>query len=120
LASHVTRIARIVLASDGILHVADHHNRLELGERIDEGRVGLRQEQHVALVNRLPATNARAVEPEAILEQVLGELGNGDAEMLPYARKIHKAEIRALDIILPAHCQDFLRRHTEGSFAYTL
>jgi hypothetical protein len=44
------------------------------GERIDERRLGLRQDEHVALVDRLPAADAGAVEAEAVFEDVFVQL----------------------------------------------
>ncbi len=57
-AGDITGIAGVILASNRILDIADHAERCDLGEWIDERRFGLRHEQHVAFIDRLPTTNA--------------------------------------------------------------
>ncbi len=42
LAGHVTRIARVILARDRVLNVADHRDRGQRREWIEHGRLGLR------------------------------------------------------------------------------
>ena len=112
LAGDVARIARVVFARDRVLHVADHAERRDLGERIDERGVGLRQEEHVALVDRLPAADAGAVEAEAVFEDFFIELGDGDREVLPDAGEVHEAHVDGFDVALAAHRQDRLRGHS--------
>ena len=85
LSGDVPRIARIVLPRDRVLDVADHRQRRNLAERIQDGRLGLRDHEHVALVDRLPAADARTVEAQPVLEHVLVELIDGNGEMLPQA-----------------------------------
>ena len=108
LAGDVARIARVVFAGDRILHVADHAERGDFGERVDERGVGLRQEQHVAFVDRLPAADARAVEAEAFFEDFLFELADGNREVLPKSGEIHKPQIDGLNVPLATHRQDGL------------
>ncbi len=93
------------------------HSVGELGERIDERRLGLRHEQHVALVDRLPAADARAVEAEAVLEDILVQLVDGNGEVLPQARKVHEPQVDRLDVLFAAQGQNFLRRHTNVPLA---
>ena len=83
-----------------------------VGERIDERRLGLRHDEHVALVDRLPAADAGAVEAEAVLEHVLVELVDGDREVLPEAGKVHEPQVDRLDVPLATHRQDRLRSHS--------
>ena len=108
-ASDVARVARVVFAGDRILHVADDAERGDRGERVDERRIGLRQEEHVALVDRLPAADAGAVEAEALFEDFFVELRNGNREVLPDAGEIHEAHVDGFDIAFAAHRQDRLR-----------
>ena len=115
LAGDVARIARVILARDRVLHVADHAERGDLGERIDERRVGLRQEEHVALVDRLPAADAGAVEAEAFFEDFFFELLDGDREVLPDAGEVHEPHVDGLDVALATHRQDCLRSHSHDS-----
>jgi hypothetical protein len=111
LAGHVPGIAAVVLAGDGVLDVADHHQGGERGEGIDEGRLRLRHHEHVALVDGLPAADARAVEAQAVLEHVFVELADRNREMLPQARKIHEPQVHGFHVALPAQGQYFVRRH---------
>ncbi len=52
LARDVPRVAGIVLVSDRILNVADHGQRRLRGERVDQRRLGLGDNQQVGLVDR--------------------------------------------------------------------
>ena len=83
-----------------------------VGERIDERRVGLRHEEHVALVDRLPAADAGAVEAQAVFEDVFVELVDGDREVLPDAGEIHEPQVDGLDVVLATHRQNCLWSHS--------
>src|ERR1051325_3945095 len=50
-------VARIPLERHGVFHIADDVQGRHRGERIDEDRVGIQNEQHVALVDRLEASD---------------------------------------------------------------
>ena len=113
LAGDVARIAGVVLAGDRILDVADHRQRGEGREGIDDRRVGLGDEEHVTLVDALPAAEARAVEAEAVAERILLELPDRDREMLPGTEEVGKPQINRLDLLLSAHRQHFAGLHGE-------
>ena len=98
LAGDVARIAAVVLAGDRVLDVADHRQGLDRAERVEDGGFGLRDDEHVALVDPLPAADAGAVEAQAVLEDVLVELVDGNGEVLPEAGEVHEAEIDRLDV----------------------
>ncbi len=66
---------------------------LSLAERIDEGGFGLWQDEHVGLVDGLPAADAGAVEAEPLLEDRLVEGLGRDGEVLPQAGKVHETQI---------------------------
>ena len=68
LARDPARIAIIVLARDRIHDVADHNQGRNLVERIHERRGRVRNQQHVALVDRRPAADARSIHAETVLE----------------------------------------------------
>ena len=112
LAGDVARIARVVFARDRVLHVADDAERGDHGERIDERRIGLRQQQHVALVDRLPAADAGAVEAEAVFKRFFFELRNGNREVLPDAGEVHEPHVDCFDVALATHRQNRLRCHS--------
>ena len=115
-AGDVAGVAGVIFAGDGVLDVADHHERGERGERIDEGGFGLGDDEHIALVNRLPSADAGAVEAEAVFENVFVELVDGDGEMLPEAGKIHETQIDGLHIFLAAQSQHFFGLHSNLPF----
>ena len=79
LARDIARIARVILASDRVLDVADHRDRGHRGERIDKRRFGLGHDQHVALVDRLPPADAGAVEPQTVLKNVFRQLASPES-----------------------------------------
>ncbi len=112
-AGHVARIARVIFARDRVLNIAHHHQRRDGGKRIEECSLGLRHDEHVALVNGLPAADARAVKTEPVFEHFLVELVDGDGKMLPQPRKIHKPQIDRLNILFAAQCQHFFRLHSK-------
>ena len=87
-----------------------------VGERIEEGRLGLRHDEHVALVDRLPAADAGAVEAQAVFEHVFVELVDGDREVLPQAGKIHEPQIDRLDVLFAAQRQNFFGLHSNLPF----
>ena len=70
------RIALVILARDRIAHVADHHERRRLHERIHERRRRVRNQQHIALIDRRPAANAGAIDTETIGERALVQLSD--------------------------------------------
>src|SRR6266853_1210003 len=69
----VTRIARVPRAGHRILDVADQRQRGSGGEGIEERGVWIRDEEHVAFLNLLKASDARSVEPQALFESVHAE-----------------------------------------------
>ena len=96
---------------DRVLDVADHGEGLDRAERVQHGGLGLGNDEHVAFVDPLPAADAVAVEPQAILEDVLVEFIDGDGEVLPEAGEVHEAEIDGLDILLAAESQYLFGSH---------
>ena len=114
LAGDIARVAGIVLAGDRIADIADHHEGLRLQEGIDEGRVGHGLDEHVALVDRLPAPDARAVEAEALLEGVLVDLVGRHGKMLPLPGEVHEAQVDHFDFFFLNEGDDVAR-----SLAYT-
>ena len=77
LAGDVPRIARVVFLGQRILDVADHRQGRVLAERVEERGVRHGHDEHVGLVDRLPAANAGAVETEAFLEDRFVEASAG-------------------------------------------
>jgi hypothetical protein len=110
LARHVARVLGIILPRDRVLNVARHRQGLA-HERIDHGRVRLGDDEHVALVDRLPAAHGGPVEAESVLERLDREGLHGDGEMLLRAGKIHEPQIHGQDFLLAAQGQNFTRCH---------
>ena len=78
---------------------------------IDLGRIGDGDEEHVGLVDRLPAADRRAVETESVIEAFEGQFVDRAGGVLPESGKIHEAEIDELDFLIFAQFQDVLRLH---------
>ncbi len=70
------------------------------------------KQEHVALVDRLPAADAGAVEAEAFFEDFFFELRYGNREVLPDAREVHEPQIDGLDVAFTTHRQNRLRCHS--------
>jgi hypothetical protein len=68
-------------------------------ERVNEGRLHVGLQQHVAFVNGLEAPNGRPVKSDAMEEQIFVELPDGHGEMLHQAWKIGEFEIQELDVV---------------------
>ena len=107
----VAGVARVPLAGDRVLHVADQDQRGHRGERIHLGRARIRDQQHVGLVDGLEPPDRRAVEAEPVLEDALAELGHRDREVLPETRQVDEAEIDDLDAFLLGQLEDILGGH---------
>jgi hypothetical protein len=61
--------------------------------------------------DRLPAADARAVEPEALFETVVLQLVDRHGEVLPGADEIHELQVHHLDLLALDELQHFLRGH---------
>jgi hypothetical protein len=93
LASDVARIARVGLPGQRIDDVADQGQRRYLADGVDDGRRRIGNDEHVALVDLLPAPDGRAVEAESVLEDPLLELADGHREVLPLPRQVGKLQV---------------------------
>jgi hypothetical protein len=107
----VARITRVLFLRDRIEHVADQAQRRYGGERIHHSGGGIRHDQHVGCVDRLPTANRRTVEAAAFLEQRFAELGHRNREVLPGAEKIQKLQIDAGRLLLFGKLDHLFRRH---------
>ncbi len=107
----VAGVARVPLAGDRVLDVADQHERRHGGERVHLRRRRIGDQEHVRLVDRLEAPDRGAVEAEPLLEDVLVQLGHRDREVLPEARQVDEAEIDDLGALLLGQLERVLRRH---------
>src|SRR6185369_1539767 len=66
----VTRIAGVTFLGDGIEYVADQGKSRYGNKRIHLGGLGIRNDDHVRGMNRLPATNGRTVESLSLFKGI--------------------------------------------------
>ncbi len=71
-----------------------------VGEGIENGGVGLRHQDHVRLVDALPAGNRRAVEHLAVLEQIVVDGVGRHGHVLFFAFRVRETKIDKLDLFL--------------------
>ncbi len=109
LARDPARIALVVLARDGIDHVAGHHQRADFAKRIDERGARVRDQQHVALVDRRPTADAGSIDAETLFKRVLGELADGIGDVLLQTGQIREAQIHLANFFAFRKLQNFLR-----------
>ena len=116
LAGDVPGVAGVILLGDRVLDVADHRQGRAGGERVDQRRVRLGDDEQVGLVDRAPADDAGAVEADPLLEGFLGQGVRRDGEMLPDAGEIHEPEVDRRHLALADLRQDLFRCHRDQSF----
>ena len=102
-------VAAVRLTRDRVDDVADQKQRLVGKDRVDRRRIGVGDEQHVALVDRLEAANARAVESKTLAETVLFQLSQREAEVLPRTRQVDEADVDDLDALCLRAFDDLTR-----------
>ena len=78
-----------------------------LHERIDDGGAAVRHHEHVGGLDALPAADGRAVEPQALFEDVLAQLAERDGEVLPDAEEVGELQIDKLDLVVLRELDDF-------------
>ena len=105
-------VTAVEIPAHRIAYVADDAQRRHGGERIDETRVRVRDQQHVAFIDHLKAANARAVEAYALRESILAELPGRNGEMLPEPGQVHEFQVNYLNAFLLDKLNHFLSRHT--------
>ena len=107
----VAGIAFVFLAGERIEDVAEHHKRRDLRERIEERRRRIRDEQHVAFIDRRPAADGTAVDAEAGFEAAFVQLIDGITDVVGEAGDVGKAEIHLADFVLFGVLEDFFWGH---------
>jgi len=108
LLGHRARVAAIGLSGQRLVAVAEDDERGLRREGIEHRGLAVGHEQHVALVDHLPAGDRGAVEHHAARQEVLGDGADVVRQMLPFAARIGEAEIDELDVVLLDHRHDFL------------
>ncbi len=105
----ITRIPVVALLRHGIDDVRDQHQRGYFGEGIHYEPVGVRDQQHVALVDRRPAADRRPIHAEAVFEGRFLKLLYGIRNVVPQSRKIGEAQVQHARAVLLRKLQDSLR-----------
>ncbi len=93
LAGHIARIPAVGLAAPRLDDVARQDQGRDLERRVDIGRRRVGHEQHVRLVDVLETTDARAIEADAVDEQVFAKILDRDAEMLGLSGQVHETQV---------------------------
>ena len=114
LAQHVARVALVRLSVRGD-DVADHpaDDRLAGSRRHDPERLGIRDRDHVRLLDRVEAGDRRAVEAHPVVERGL-DLARGDREALQMPLEIGEPEEHVRDLLLLDLLQHLLARLRVG------
>jgi len=105
------RIALVMLFGDRIDHVAQHDERGDFGEGIHHRGLGVGNQEHVALVDGGPASNARAIHAESLFKRAFLQMLNWIGNVMLQARDIGESQIELLGIVLFGKFQDFFRAH---------
>src|SRR5262249_45711627 len=109
---HITRIAGVIAASYRIFNIADQHQRRMLSKWIYLRRSGIREQQHVRLIDRLESADRGSIEANAFSEKVLGQFAGRNREMLPRPRQVNEPQIYDLDPLLFSSLNYFFWGHS--------
>jgi hypothetical protein len=94
-----TRAALIALHGRGLDDVATQVERGLLEERVEDCGRGIRHQDHVGLLDALPAGDRRAVEALAVLEEGIVHDACRDGHVLFLALGVREAEVHELDFL---------------------
>ena len=87
------RILVVRLVRRRLRDLAEQRERRHLGERVEERRRRVGHEDHVALLDALPAADRGAVEPEALVERGLVERADRQRHVLPRAEQVAELQV---------------------------
>ena len=114
LARDMTRVAREVLTRHGIDDIGDDADRGPGKERIEAGRVGVRDRHHVRLVNALPSANRRPVEAQPLLERPLVPGLDRKGAMLPRSEHVDELQIDHLGFVFLGKSEEVSGLHVRS------
>jgi hypothetical protein len=106
LAGDVARVAAVGLAGQRVVHEEVDVERLVLAERVEHGAGGVGQQEHVRLVDGLETADRRAVEHEAVGEDVRAEVLDREGEVVRRPRQVGEPDIDELHPFVPNELQD--------------
>ena len=93
----IARIAAVGLVGDGVDNVTDEGEGRLLEERVDARRAGVRNKDHVGLVDGLPATDGASVEAKSLGETFFRDPVDRHGGVLPLAQEIHEFVVHELE-----------------------
>ncbi len=100
LAGDAARVAVVAMAGGRLDDVADEHERGGGEEGVQRGGVEIRHQQHVGLVDRLPAGDRGAVEGDAFVQRVGVDDRDVESHVLPLAARVGEAEIDIFNVVV--------------------
>ena len=109
LLGHAAGAAFIGLPGGGFDHVAGQDQLRQRRERVHHRARRVRHEDHVRLVNLLPARDRGAVEHDPVGEHVLVHRADRLGHVLPLAARVGEPEVHELDLVLLDRLQDAVR-----------
>ena len=107
LEGHVAGVAGVALERDRVVHEAVEVQGLVLAEGVDDGGGGVREQEHVRLLDLLEPADGGAVEAEAVHEGVLGQLVGRHREVLHQAGEVAESDVDDLDSLVLHQLDDF-------------
>jgi hypothetical protein len=87
-------------------HVADQDQRGLGEEGIDDGGLEVRLQQHVGLVDGLPAGDRRTVEHRAFVQEVVIDHHQVERDVLPLTLGVREAHVHILHFLVLDQLQD--------------
>ncbi|MNQ54308.1 hypothetical protein D3C85_683730 [compost metagenome] len=108
LLGHRAAVAVVGLARVGAEDVAEQEQRRLLVEGVDVGARQVRLQQHVGLVDGLPARDRRAVEHGAFFQELFIDHADVEGHVLQAAARIGEADVDVLDVFFLDLLKDLL------------
>ena len=108
LGGDVARVAAVRLVGERVEDREVQRERLRRAERVDVCRRRVGDQLHVRLVDRLEAADRRAVEHQAVDEEVLVEGARRHVEVLHDARQVAEPDVDELDVLVLDVAQDLV------------
>ncbi len=96
-------VAVVGLASGRLDDVADQDQARLGGKRVHHRGLGVRQQDHVRLVDRFPAGDRGAVEHDAVAKHLLVDGGDVLRRVLPFPARVGEPQIDIFDGVLLQH-----------------
>ena len=105
---HLTRVAAVRLAGTRLDDREVDVQCLRGTERVDVGRRRVRDQLHIRLVDRGETADRRAVEHDAVVEELLGQIGRRHVEVLLLPGEVREPDVDELDVLFLDVTQDLV------------